>query len=238
MGRRDSSVGANTPSSELPQIPVVQARIRHIGARRIQTIKTIHKGGRGPLGRDEWEDEVDTDTPSLSLAKGTALAPFAGKRLRRELRPMFETVVERQTVPVHSGASDIEVAIDRGWVKAGRNRDLINELELELKNGNLTDLIQIAERLAGPFPLAYAPDRNRIAAMPSLLAGKPVRLARPRSHSPPVRRPVRRFASSRWPAWIMHWPTRARCARGTRRECIRCESVCAVSARRCRYSGR
>jgi triphosphatase len=131
-------------------------RIRHIGTRRVQTIKAIQKGGRGPLGRDEWEEEVATATPDFSLAKGTALAPLAGKRLRHKLRPIFETAVERLTIPVHSGASDVEVALDRGWIKAGRDRDPINEIELELKSGDLSDVIQLAEQFTRALPLAYA----------------------------------------------------------------------------------
>jgi inorganic triphosphatase YgiF len=146
-------------------------RIRHIGNRRLQTFKAIQKGGHGPLGRDEWEEEVNSVTPDLSLAKGTALAPLDGKKLRRALRPLFETVVERLTLSVHYGTSEVEVALDRGWVKAGGDCDAINEMELELKRGDLDDLAEIAKRLAHAIPLTYAARSKQDRGF-SLIAGE------------------------------------------------------------------
>src|ERR1700745_2828144 len=57
----------------------VALRVRHIGKKRLQTIKVIQRGGRGALGRGEWEEEIAGSKPDLGLAKGTALAPLMTK---------------------------------------------------------------------------------------------------------------------------------------------------------------
>ena len=149
----------------------VALRVRHIGKKRLQTIKAVQKGGRGALGRDEWEEEIAGSAPDLTRAKGTALAPLVTRKLRRKLRPVFETVVERVMLPVHSGGSDVEVAVDRGYIKAGREREPISEVELELKSGERADLMQIAEHIARSLPVTYGarPKQDRGYA---LIAGE------------------------------------------------------------------
>lgn len=149
----------------------VALRVRHIGKKRLQTIKVIQKGGRGALGRGEWEGEIVGSKPDLALAKGTALAPLMTKKLHRKLRPVFETVVERVTLSVHSGESDVEIAVDRGYIRAGRAREPINEIELELKRGRPGDLMHVAERVVQSLPAAYGP-RSKQDRGYALVAGK------------------------------------------------------------------
>jgi triphosphatase len=135
----------------------VALRVRHIGQKRVQTIKIIQKGRPGALGRDEWEQEIGGDTPDLSLAKDTALAPLLTKRLGRKLRPVFETIVERVTLPVHAGKTSMEVAVDRGQIRAEGRHEPINEVEIELRRGDPAELMRLAERLARALPMAYHP---------------------------------------------------------------------------------
>jgi triphosphatase len=98
-------------------------RIRHAGEKRLQTIKADKKGARGAFGRDEWEEEVKSDTPDLKLVDGTVLEPLASKKLQRKLNPIFETVVERTIFPIHTGETDLELAVDHGFIKADGRRD-------------------------------------------------------------------------------------------------------------------
>jgi inorganic triphosphatase YgiF len=116
-------------------------RIRHIGDRHIQTIKTA-TGSQ--LGRGEWETEIAGNKPDLGKIDGTPLERFASKKLRRELGPIFRTSVRRVTVPIHMRSSEIELAVDRGQLTAGRRSSPIEELELELKNGHPDDLFHLA----------------------------------------------------------------------------------------------
>jgi inorganic triphosphatase YgiF len=151
-------------------------RVRHSGKKRVQTIKVLRNDARGAFGRDEWEQPIADDRPDLSLARGTALEPVVTKRLRRKLRPIFETVVERTTLPVGLDGADVEIAVDRGYIRTGAHREPISEIELELKKGDRTALSRIAERLAGSIQVAYGarakPERGY--ALSADKAGEPV----------------------------------------------------------------
>jgi len=83
------------------------------------------------------------------MARHTALKPFTARKKWRKLRPVFETDVGRTSFDVKSGKSRIEVALDRGKVKAGRDSQPISEVELELKEGEVADLARLATRVAG-----------------------------------------------------------------------------------------
>jgi inorganic triphosphatase YgiF len=50
-------------------------------------------------------------------------------------------------VPVNTGASEIEFAVDRGNIKAGRRSSRIEEMELELKSGRPADLFHLAKTM-------------------------------------------------------------------------------------------
>jgi inorganic triphosphatase YgiF len=119
-------------------------RVRQDGAKHIQTVKSANGA---QFGRGEWETEISGDAPDLGKADGTPLEPLASKKLRRKLKPVFETSVHRITVPVRTRRSEIELAIDRGRIIAGRRSSPIAELELELKSGRPLDLFRVAKAL-------------------------------------------------------------------------------------------
>src|SRR5262245_43939641 len=64
----------------------VTLRVRRIGNRYVQTIKST--GSAGPFARDEWESEIASRTPDLLLARGTALEPLLNRNSRRQLKPV------------------------------------------------------------------------------------------------------------------------------------------------------
>src|SRR3981081_220285 len=80
------SVYFDTPKRKL-QRKGVSLRIRKIGERRIQTIKT--DASDDALGRGEWEHRIKGDAPDLRKARGTPLAPLLTKKVRRTLQPVF-----------------------------------------------------------------------------------------------------------------------------------------------------
>ena len=130
-------------------------RVRHIGDKRLQTIKVENKGARGAFGRDEWEQEIARDRPELKLAQGTALEKLATPKLKRKLRPMFETVVERTAIPPRCEGAAMELALDRGLIRGGGRRGQVSEVEIELKEGDPAALAFVAERLAHAVPAIY-----------------------------------------------------------------------------------
>src|SRR5215510_7325200 len=95
-------------------------RVRRIGRRHVQTVKQENGANAALLARNEWEQDIGADHPDLDAARNTALAPLLNKKLRRGLKPMFETRVRRKVFQIQSGDSEVELSIDKGTVEAGR----------------------------------------------------------------------------------------------------------------------
>jgi inorganic triphosphatase YgiF len=131
-------------------------RVRHAGNDRLQAIKALDNGGRAAIGRGEWGERIASDEPNLKLAEGTPLEPLITKKLRRKLKPIFQTVVERTAIPVHSGEAELELALDRGHIEADGSCEPINEIEIELRRGGRTEIARLAERLAQAVPVGYS----------------------------------------------------------------------------------
>jgi triphosphatase len=126
-------------------------RIRRVEDRHVQTIKRDRNATA--LERNEWESETEGEIPDFKAARKTALRPLLSKKLRRRLKPVFETRVHRTTYPVKHGDNEIELSIDRGQVIVnGRSRPL-HEIELEVKRGEPSQLFALAHQLARQAPL-------------------------------------------------------------------------------------
>jgi inorganic triphosphatase YgiF len=132
----------------------VSLRVRKTGKKRVQTIKTVNGGIS--LSRGEWEHKLQGDEPDLRAARGTALEPLLSAKLKRDLEPIFATHVQRTFLPIRSGNSRIELALDEGHVRAGQKSSPLAEVELELKKGTASDLFKAARRVAGLAPIKLA----------------------------------------------------------------------------------
>src|SRR5262249_34712925 len=129
-------------------------RVRRSGNRYIQTIKST--GSSGPFARDEWEFEIAGEQPDLSLADGTALAPLANDKLRRQLKPLFETRVRRTVYPLADNGHAIALTVDRGTIDTGTRSMPLCGIELELERGNVAELFDIARELSHALPAQLA----------------------------------------------------------------------------------
>ena len=89
--QRLTSIYFDTPDFALRD-QGVSLRVRKTDSANLQTIKASNGD---IVRRNEWENEIEGDRPKLSLAKNTALAPLLNNQIKRELRPAFETDVER-----------------------------------------------------------------------------------------------------------------------------------------------
>jgi inorganic triphosphatase YgiF len=118
-------------------------RVRQEGPNFRQTVKSL---AAGSFARGEWEADVPDGGPSFRDLDGTPLAPLATRKLKRKLEPIFRTSVDRVTRPLQVGASEIELAVDRGKLIAGRETRPIAEFELELKKGRAADLFRMARQ--------------------------------------------------------------------------------------------
>jgi inorganic triphosphatase YgiF len=148
------SVYYDTPAAAL-RSEGLSLRVRRVGRKHIQTIKEGPKGTCGPFCQHEWEQEIAGNRPELDTADDTALDRFSRKKLKRALRPVFTTEIARAALPVRSGGSAIEIAIDRGEVRANRRRSAISEIEIELKEGDPAPLVALAKRIARATRAGY-----------------------------------------------------------------------------------
>jgi inorganic triphosphatase YgiF len=124
-------------------------RVRHIGDRRIQTIKSAE---HGIFERSEWEQPIESDQPNLALAADTPLAPLLTDHIRNALKPVFETRIERTAYRLNGGNTDIAIAFDKGRIVANDSSYAVSEIELELKSGEPAELFKLARNIGDIVP--------------------------------------------------------------------------------------
>jgi inorganic triphosphatase YgiF len=148
--REESTTYFDTPDRDLARRGA-SLRVRRTGTRRVQTLK-LRDGADGPFGRGEWEWEwaVDGDGPDLGRLAATPAASQLGALHR--LEPVFATEVSRSVRTLRPDGAVIEVAFDRGSVRAGEAVEEICELELELKDGEAGALYRLAAALHANVP--------------------------------------------------------------------------------------
>ncbi len=126
-------------------------RIRTAGDSRIQTIKASGSGA-SIFARSEWETPVSDDRPIIDHSN-PLLSEFGGSV--KNVEPKFTVAIERQTWIVVENGSTIEVALDKGNVRAVDRLTPIMELELELKDGRAEDLFVFARKIEAVVPIAF-----------------------------------------------------------------------------------
>ena len=125
-------------------------RIREDGERLVQTLKSDGQSGAGAvLKRNEWSRPVETPVPSFPVASDPAVRDALGPLQPAELSPAFSTDVMRRTATVevdapNHGTALVELALDRGEIRARNRTDAISELELELVEGPASALYDLA----------------------------------------------------------------------------------------------
>ncbi len=120
-------------------------RVRQTGNRYVQTIKS---DDGSPFERGEWETAVQDRRPDLKQADTSVLEPLDIKKLRKRLRPVFETRVQRTSYPLTCKDCDIALTIDRGEIDAGNSTLPLCEAELQLKRRNRARLFEFARAIA------------------------------------------------------------------------------------------
>ena len=126
-------------------------RVRHIGDKRVQTIKTAYHGS-GCFERSEWEQAIEGDQPDLARVTDTALGPLLTDDVCSALNPIFETRIERTAYHLNGNDSDIVMAVDEGQIVATDSSCPVSEIELELKHGSPAQLFKIARDITDIVP--------------------------------------------------------------------------------------
>lgn len=132
----------------------IAMRIRSVGNKFIQTVKTRGSSRIGMHARGEWEWEVDNDQLDLTLLKEVPLPDvLQDMSWCNELIEVYRTDFQRQVWNIELSNTQIEVVCDNGLVTSPYGKDKICELELELKNGAESGLYDFALQLAEHIPL-------------------------------------------------------------------------------------
>lgn len=125
-------------------------RVRSDGDGFEQTIKTSSNTGGGLHSRREFNVSLDSQEPDPTRFppeawEGTDLDPSA---LGTELREVFTTNFTRIRRNIVSGGRILaEFCFDSGKITAGQSCEFISEIELELADGTLPELLEIARHL-------------------------------------------------------------------------------------------
>ncbi len=135
-------------------------RVRVIGDKRVQTLKTAGAIHAGMLSRGEWETEVTGDAPDLAQletdfpADAALAALIAALRDKPPPRHIFTTRFERDAYSVTTQTGVVEAALDSGEVVAGERAARICELELELVRGEPVAIFDLAVTLSRTTPFS------------------------------------------------------------------------------------
>jgi triphosphatase len=126
-------------------------RVRRVDEKCVQTIKSADHGV-GLFERSEWEQPVESDQPDLSGVQDTILGPIFTDDVCRELKPVFETRIERTAYHLSENGADILMVIDEGKILASDSSQPVSEIELELKEGKPADLFKVARDIFNIIP--------------------------------------------------------------------------------------
>ncbi|MBL8516007.1 MAG: CHAD domain-containing protein [Betaproteobacteria bacterium] len=151
--QRVFNVYFDTPDCELARSRMA-LRLRKMGPRWLQTLKTAGSGAGGLSRRGEWEFVLPDATLDLALLRDTPLAGLAdADSLHERLKPAFTTDFVRTTWLVSPApGQDIEVALDVGEARCEDRITPLCEVELELKVGEAAHVIALGRALALSMP--------------------------------------------------------------------------------------
>jgi inorganic triphosphatase YgiF len=131
-------------------------RLRQIGSNWVQTLKVPAKQKAGLQAYRELEVKVPDGKLDLAKIKWRPrdLAWLISRQ--EKLRPAFETDMQRSIWLLDFGEDKVELAWDRGHIRAKAQAEAVNELELELKAGSPDRLFGLAMALVEGLPLRFA----------------------------------------------------------------------------------
>ena len=149
-------------------------RVRREDGQLVQTVKA----GRTQLGGFHQVREVSCRLATPVPRPDMVADPLLRARIQEvaaesPLLPRFETRVSRRLWRVQHANGLVEVALDRGEIRASLARDPILEVEFELLGGSPEALFAVARQLIGNLP-ADLSIPNKAVRGEALAAGSPL----------------------------------------------------------------
>lgn len=126
------------------------------------TVKTTLQNSAGLSERRELTVPLASARPKLDGFAELGLDVNLSELASGGLAKLFTVNVQRTTYLIDWESAVIELAIDRGKITAGSGSDKIEEIELELKEGEAGTLLAFAAKLAVAAPL-FAEPRSKFA---------------------------------------------------------------------------
>lgn len=144
----------DTPSLDLAQRDM-GLRLRQVDGQWIQTLKLGEQAGAGLHQRPELEAPVAGQALELKqIANREAREFLSQKHIASALSPLFTTDITRtQWTLQDPQGNTLEVSLDHGSIIARQRTLKINEVEIELKQGDVQALFELALAWAGSLPL-------------------------------------------------------------------------------------
>ncbi|MBP0633606.1 CHAD domain-containing protein, partial [Cupriavidus sp. AcVe19-1a] len=134
--------------------------VRQAGSHYVQTLKTHGRRQGGLYEREEFESAIAGPAPDLTalqekLPKDTALGDLLRESdLAERLEPLFVSEVQRTVALLRlPQGAEVQVALDRGVIRAGKATVPIRELELEIQAGASIELFGFALELLDSIPM-------------------------------------------------------------------------------------
>ena len=151
----DVSTYYDTAAGELRKAGVA-LRMRRSGQRWLQTVKGAGERVGALHRRPEYEWSMPTsriDAGKLSTTPWHDVFEATAGRLR----PVFVTDVDRTALPLaFADGTRATLCLDAGEIRSGRKRATLNEIEIELVEGEPGVLYGLALSLAADLPVAMA----------------------------------------------------------------------------------
>ena len=146
----------DTPKGDLAAAHVA-LRIRRDGDDLIQTLKSRGASVAGLSERNEWDWPLEKAKLDLKKLDDSCWPQALAELDKKQLKAVFSTDFVREKADIAWGRGKsrvvIEAALDLGTVKAGKLKAPLCELELELKEGEVGALLELAQALAADIPV-------------------------------------------------------------------------------------
>jgi len=146
----------DTPAGELAGAKVA-LRLRKDGDAIIQTLKTRGQSIAGLSERNEYNWDLTKAKLDLKKLDGECWPEALADLDKKTIKPVFTTDFVRERAEIAWGRGKtkvvIEAALDLGKVIVGKQSEEICELELELREGDPSALLELAAELAIKLPL-------------------------------------------------------------------------------------
>lgn len=162
-------------------------RVRQEGDQSVMTIKLGEKGSASLHQRLEWNLVIDEKIWEPDLDEGIdpqsflkyavsdgdpddSLLELLERLENKPLQVICQAHFKRTAYDVGYGDTLMELALDDGFLSGGDARETLLELELELKEGDVPDLLELGQILEENLPLEPEP-KSKYARCLDLLAG-------------------------------------------------------------------